>query len=508
MRYTLGETAYLVGKFNTGSTVTMNIVDLSTDTSLALDSNSCSELVAAPGYYVFDLSNITTPLSGYTNCLCVMSDGSNEFLNKIVVSGYPDTLLTGVSALPANIWGYSTRTLTEDVGIDETVFHSYLTSYTGKNDWKADVTGIPAAVWAYSTRALTEDISMNEVQFHSHLNTYANKDAWRADVSAIPESVWTYGTRTLTAGAALTEDEHDAIMSINYQCKAIFVNSEVETNGDGTALYPFDNMNDAKDLAEEMGICQINVVGEVTLHHSLKNLTIVGVGVPVINTNGQDLKNTHFEKCELRGTYTDQIVAQECVLANGFTLNGFFDKCMVVGTHGLNANAYAVLIDCFSQSDDAVFDMDAGNQNTLNIRNYSGAINVINMDNVHDLLHIDIAQGSITFYPSCVAGVAHLHGCGELVDNSNGASIYSDGLQQNLTAKTTWEYPIRTLTDSTGADVDFSTVLDFIEGSWKIIGNQMIYYKRDNTELMRFDLLDSAGQPVSRGAMQRVRVIP
>ena len=105
-------------------------------------------------------------------------------------------------------------------------------------------------------------------------------------------------------------------------------------------------------------------------------------------------------------------------------------------------------------------------------------------------------------------------------------------------AKELWEYSERTLTQDVGlseedlhngldtygnkdqwkADVSLiegavtstlentEVMRDYNEGSWKIISNQMIFYKRDGSELMRFDLLDSSGQATSRAAMQRIRV--
>ena len=92
------------------------------------------------------------------------------------------------------------------------------------------------------------------------------------------------------------------------------------------------------------------------------------------------------------------------------------------------------------------------------------------------------------------------------------------------TAQEVWEYLNRTLTSGSGGldegelhtaldnyvnkddwKADVTRIIDYNEGSWKIIANQMIYYRVDGSELMRFDLLDSAGQPISRGAMQRVK---
>ena len=56
-----------------------------------------------------------------------------------------------------------------------------------------------------------------------------------------------------------------------------------------------------------------------------------------------------------------------------------------------------------------------------------------------------------------------------------------------------------------------STKLAFLAaiegGRWKIISNQMIFYKEDNiTEVARFNLLDKDGQPAEKNVMERTRV--
>lgn len=44
-------------------------------------------------------------------------------------------------------------------------------------------------------------------------------------------------------------------------------------------------------------------------------------------------------------------------------------------------------------------------------------------------------------------------------------------------------------------------------GKWKIVNNQMIFYKEDNiTEIMRFNLYDSGGLPTQTNVMERRRV--
>lgn len=51
------------------------------------------------------------------------------------------------------------------------------------------------------------------------------------------------------------------------------------------------------------------------------------------------------------------------------------------------------------------------------------------------------------------------------------------------------------------------TIKDMTEGRWEIVSNQMIFYRSDNvTEVARFDLLDSAGNPTTDAVFERVRV--
>jgi len=44
-----------------------------------------------------------------------------------------------------------------------------------------------------------------------------------------------------------------------------------------------------------------------------------------------------------------------------------------------------------------------------------------------------------------------------------------------------------------GTKVDIATLLDVELGNWKIVSNQMIFYKRDGSELKRYNLFDSTG---------------
>ena len=50
------------------------------------------------------------------------------------------------------------------------------------------------------------------------------------------------------------------------------------------------------------------------------------------------------------------------------------------------------------------------------------------------------------------------------------------------------------------------TLIDAQMGNWEITNNQMIFYRVDGSELMRFDLYDKDGNKTSFGVVKRVRV--
>lgn len=55
--------------------------------------------------------------------------------------------------------------------------------------------------------------------------------------------------------------------------------------------------------------------------------------------------------------------------------------------------------------------------------------------------------------------------------------------------------------------IDLTVLTDETTGRWKIINNQMIFYKADNiTEVMRFNLFDVDGNPAEENVMERQRV--
>ena len=73
------------------------------------------------------------------------------------------------------------------------------------------------------------------------------------------------------------------------------------------------------------------------------------------------------------------------------------------------------------------------------------------------------------------------------------------GIQTDVTA-------IKAKTDTIDW-TNITSLIDEIGGKWQITGNQMIFYKSDNsTEIMRFNLFDAEGNPTMNNVYKRERV--
>jgi len=94
MRYLIGEDTHLVGLFESGKTITIQILNLDTNALFELTTNQCIES-SIPGVYIFPTSNIINKPDSYTNCFYKMEDDTgNYFVGKFVLGGYPDYIDT------------------------------------------------------------------------------------------------------------------------------------------------------------------------------------------------------------------------------------------------------------------------------------------------------------------------------------------------------------------------------------------------------------------------------
>lgn len=211
----------------------------------------------------------------------------------------------------------------------------------------------------------------------------------------------------------------------------VYVDTSALVNGDGTAGSPFDNIGDAIDFAEANSIKQIVAYAEITLDRNLKNFTVLGIGVPVINTAGFDLKGSKFFQCTMRGTYLDRIIVQESVLDNNFELNGFFEKCALNGDVICIDGGSVLLANCFSLMTGVAqpsLSLNGIGSSTASVSGYKGSLTVKDVNNANDEVNLGMAEGELILENTCTAGIIKPSGTVYFVDNSNGSTVDTDAL--------------------------------------------------------------------------------
>jgi hypothetical protein len=256
-----------------------------------------------------------------------------------------------------------------------------------------------------------------------------------SDASLVGGDIWT---------ANLGEEAHNEnedtsghlLYMTRYLQKYVYVDPELVDPGDGSSLTPFNNITDAIDFAEGHSLRDLVALSEITLDRDLKNFNIIGIGAPVVNCGGVDLKGSEFLHCTMRGTYTDSIIAQQSVLDDGFLLNGFFENCALYGDLTCVVGGAVLLKEVTSIMPGATnpsISLNGAGSSSLSISGYSGELNIKNCTNAADSVKIEL-QGKVTLESTCTDGLITIMGVAELVDNSNGSTVVVSSMVDTVSA--------------------------------------------------------------------------
>ncbi len=85
MRYTDTETTMLAGKLSAGSTATIVLVDMKTNTELTLSNDSCTE-TPIDGMFTWDTANVTVGEDMHV-LYCMTDTGGKTAYGKVVIGG-------------------------------------------------------------------------------------------------------------------------------------------------------------------------------------------------------------------------------------------------------------------------------------------------------------------------------------------------------------------------------------------------------------------------------------
>lgn len=286
----------------------------------------------------------------------------------------------------------------------------------------------------------------------------------------------------------------------------------------GTRQYPVNNTIDAVSIAKSRGMKRLIVVGMLTLGSEDFSDGFIFEGnnavTSIINiTPEANISSCEFIRLAVTGTLDNDNICNECTIVTLNQINGVLFRCGLMGSVTLGGGKQALMLDCFSAipSGFPVVDMGGAGQ-ALMVRNYSGALKIINKTGPENV-QVNIHSGGEIFLDSTVTdGLISIRGHAELIDNSTGTTtIDTDALLNTETiSNRVWNENLSNfnISNSAGEIIKkISNISDIESGSWEISGTQMIFYKPDNiTEIMRFDLFDKNNNPSGNEIFKRVKV--
>jgi predicted nucleic acid-binding Zn-ribbon protein len=332
------------------------------------------------------------------------------------------SLVSGISATssggttPADVWTYQSRTLTQQIASD------------------APTTAeIAQEVWTYLTRTLTADAAPTTAEIWSYSDRTLTTDAAPSSES-VAAAVWNAANASYNTSGTFGH----LLNEVDYLEKQIWVNTDAGTNGSGSQESPFNNINDAIDKAENDGIYVIDLIGDITLNRNFKNFKIKGIGNPEVNLNGQNTKNSTFCNVKVKGAFQEGsgCLFEDCEILDSASLEGTYDNCALLGDLTCQDTATVLMKDCVSGiagTGRPTISMNSGGTSLLSVRGYNGGLTIKDCNNAADRVTVEMNPGSLTFDSSCTNGIMVARGVGKFVDNTAGASVTNETVNQSIT---------------------------------------------------------------------------
>jgi hypothetical protein len=242
----------------------------------------------------------------------------------------------------------------------------------------------------------------------------------------------------VASGSGLDVGQASQLAEVHGQIqRSIFIDTELVSNGNGYQQTPYNNWSDAVDDAELNNIRSLVVLADATVDRLLKNFTVLGVGRPAIDFNGQDVDKSEFQGCQLTGAMLGSVHARSCSLVGVTGINGHFVACDMQGALEIAADG-DVVFDSDPHSQVAglgrpTFSMNASSTGAkLGVRGYSGGLTLTNCNHVNDEVTLEFAQGKCTLDATCTLGSISVRGVAQFTNNAAGSAVDSSGLVDDI----------------------------------------------------------------------------
>jgi hypothetical protein len=213
----------------------------------------------------------------------------------------------------------------------------------------------------------------------------------------------------------------------------------------GTEIAPVNNLDDAALIGAVRGISTLSFIGNFTVGASddISGFILRGESMEktiLTLTAGCTTANAEFRDCcptgQLNGGTS---TINYCCLYELYGLNGEVTNSILKGDVQIDGDSG--FFNCFSGVAGAGTPVIDANGQDLQVRGYSGGLELRNIDQPTQKVSVDLVSGRLVLASSVSDGTIVIRGVGLLADNSTGSvSINADGLiSTESVARTTWD---------------------------------------------------------------------
>jgi hypothetical protein len=296
--------------------------------------------------------------------------------------------------------------------------------------------------------------------------------------------------------------------SVGYADGAIWIDTIDGVDGstvfiNGVADNPVKTWANALSLSAALKIKRFRVAGgsSLILTGNSDNFHIIGIEYD-LDLNGQSIANAFVEGATVHGTGAGLDARfRACRLLALSLTRCVFNTCGLTDVLTLLSAGPYVFDNCLSAvagTGSPVIDFGAAADTQLNLRHYSGGVEVRNMGTAGDDAMSLEGHGQIIIAASCTGGVIAIRGHFTVTDNAGGAMTLSDDARYEVNQITAAIWGISEVqlaaAGETGELLLFGNTLrssiDFSGND--LLGWQLVVYDRNGTEISRANLYDHA----------------
>ena len=314
----------------------------------------------------------------------------------------------------------------------------------------------------------------------------------------------------------------------------------------GTACNPVQSVTAARPLANALNIRRYHLIGDLVLdqaHEDWHFCTSMPDGSRV-NPAGFSIAYSTFTHTGLNGTMAEtsgfDIIMQDCITDNITGLSGQLWRCTMHGSYAMASSAGLLLQTCVNLNGNSnpvrIFVDDNVNAGFFRAQGWTGLLHLYNVRHANSYAHVSAQGATVEIMPSCTAGRIWIEGAAKVINGAGSGcvvdlsaltamsssldvmsgsilAISSSLANVSSSVGTTYNEVLHlssSLSIMSGTITQISSSVGFIEaiegGRWHIVGNQMVFYAANGmSEVARFDLFDSVGNPTMDAVFERKR---